>query len=256
LVTPVVDFSGDGIIDSADVSTLVDYWGTDESLCDISPVPWGDGVVDVQDLIVLSEHIGEEVEDPTLLAHWTFDEAEGAVAYDSARTHDGTVIGASTWQPSGGQVGGALGLDGATLVATDAVLNPSDGPFSVFGWVNGGAPGQVVLSQTDGVNWLQADPVGGKLMSSLTPPPGRFAPPLLVSNALINDGLWHRVGFVWDGTSRKLYVDDELVAEDGQTDLAASAGGLNIGCGKNMAPDSFLTGLIDDLRIYSRAVRP
>jgi hypothetical protein len=35
---------------------MVDNWGTDNSLCDIGPMPWGDGVVDVQDLIVLAEH--------------------------------------------------------------------------------------------------------------------------------------------------------------------------------------------------------
>ena len=35
-------------------------WGTDNSLCDIGPMPWGDGVVDVEDLIVLAEHLFEE----------------------------------------------------------------------------------------------------------------------------------------------------------------------------------------------------
>ena len=40
---------------------MVDHWGTDNSLCDIGPMPWGDGVVDVQDLIVLAEHLFEEL---------------------------------------------------------------------------------------------------------------------------------------------------------------------------------------------------
>jgi len=34
------------------------------------------------------------------------------------------------------------------------------------------------------------------------------------------------------------------------------AGGLNIGCGKNMTPNTYWTGLIDDVRIYNRAVKP
>ena len=29
-------------------------------LCDIGPTPFGDGIVDVQDLIVLAEHLFEE----------------------------------------------------------------------------------------------------------------------------------------------------------------------------------------------------
>jgi hypothetical protein len=56
----VVDFNGDGIVNCADVCIMIDYWGTDEPLCDIGPMPWGDGIVDVQDLIILSEHLFEE----------------------------------------------------------------------------------------------------------------------------------------------------------------------------------------------------
>jgi hypothetical protein len=59
-IIPIVDFNGDGIVDSADMCIMVDYWGTNESLCDIYPIPWGDGIVDVQDLIVLAEHLFEE----------------------------------------------------------------------------------------------------------------------------------------------------------------------------------------------------
>jgi len=60
-IVPVVDLNNDGIVDSADMCIVVDNWGTDNSLCDIGPVPWGDGMVDVQDLIVLAEHLFEEV---------------------------------------------------------------------------------------------------------------------------------------------------------------------------------------------------
>jgi hypothetical protein len=60
-IQPIVDFNGDGIVDSVDMVIMVDHWGTDYSLCDIGPMPWGDGIVDVQDLIVLAEHLFEEV---------------------------------------------------------------------------------------------------------------------------------------------------------------------------------------------------
>jgi len=30
-------------------------------LCDIGPMPWGDGVVDVQDLIVLAGHLFDQL---------------------------------------------------------------------------------------------------------------------------------------------------------------------------------------------------
>ncbi len=56
-IDPVVDLNSDGIVDGADLSIIADHWGTDDSLCDIGPMPWGDGVVDVQDLIVISEYL-------------------------------------------------------------------------------------------------------------------------------------------------------------------------------------------------------
>ena len=59
-IVPIVDFNGDGIVDADDLCTMIDYWGTDEPLCDIGPMPFGDGVVDVKDLIVLAEHLFEE----------------------------------------------------------------------------------------------------------------------------------------------------------------------------------------------------
>jgi hypothetical protein len=56
-IIPIVDFNGDGAVDVADIDIMIDCWGTDDSLCDIGPMPWGDGVVDVHDLVVLVEHI-------------------------------------------------------------------------------------------------------------------------------------------------------------------------------------------------------
>ncbi|NIM97391.1 MAG: hypothetical protein GTO24_04695 [candidate division Zixibacteria bacterium] len=45
---------------------------------------------------------------------------------------------------------------------------------------------------------------------------------VLLSKAIITDDNWHRIGLVWDGPYRMLYVDDVAVAEDTQTNLEAS----------------------------------
>ena len=249
----ILDFNGDGRVDGKDILTMAGRWGTHDPICDIGPAPWGDGIVDVQDLIALAEYIGQEVNDPMLVAHWALDEAEGTVAHDSAGEDDGAVLGVPMWRPEGGTVGGALEFDGTYFVVTDTALNPADGPFSVLAWVKGGAPGQAIISQVGGANWLMAD-ASGALMTELTSA-GRLATPLS-SDTIITDGYWHRPGFSWDGATRSLYVDDVLVAEDTQMRLADCHGGLNIGCGVNMAPGAFWNGPIDDVRIYNRAVKP
>lgn len=60
-VLPVVDFDDDGTVGLSDLLLMIESWGTDDPLCDIGPMPWGDGVVDAKDLIVLAEHMLKEI---------------------------------------------------------------------------------------------------------------------------------------------------------------------------------------------------
>jgi N-acetylneuraminic acid mutarotase len=249
------DFNGDGIVDIKDLLRLIESWGQDDPTVDIAPPPFGDGVVDALDLEVLMSYWGQEIDDPTLTAHWTLDEAQGTIAYDSAGQNDAFLIDGPIWQPDGGKVGGALSFDGVDDYAfAQSGRNPAEGPFSVLAWVKGGAPGQVLISQMNGANWLRADPAQGCLMTDLRGS-GRGAGPLL-SGTLITDGDWHRIGFAYDGSHRALYVDDILAAEDIQEGLSSSVGGLYIGRGDNPPAGTFWSGLIDEIRIYNRTVAP
>jgi len=249
-VEPIVDFNGDGTVDTDDLLRLIESWGQKDPAVDLVP----DGIVDKKDLEVLVNYWQQDVNDPTLAAHWALDETEGVFAHDRAGAKDGTVMGLPAWRPTGGAVDGALEFNGKTFVAAKSALSPADGPFSVLAWVKGGAPGQVIFSQTGGVNWLMADASQGTLLTQLSK--GGRTGSGLPSTAIITDGDWHRLGFTWDGAARRLHVDDVLVAEDTQTGLAACTGGVLIGCGSNMAPGTFWSGLIDDVRIYNRVVQP
>ena len=51
-------------------------------------------------------------------------------------------------------------------------------------------------------------------------------------------------------------MNDILVAEDTQANLQGSDGSLYIGTGKAMESGTYFSDLIDDIRIYNRAVRP
>ncbi|MFB0554251.1 MAG: DUF4440 domain-containing protein, partial [Phycisphaerae bacterium] len=59
-IKPVVDFNGDGKVDTVDMNIMVEHWGTDEPACDIGPTPLGDGIVDAQDMLVLTEYLTKE----------------------------------------------------------------------------------------------------------------------------------------------------------------------------------------------------
>ena len=254
-IIPIVDFNGDAKVDGKEVLALAQHWGQSNRLLDIGLSPMGDGVVDVNDLTALAGYIGQEVNDPTLIAHWALDETEGMTAHDSAGKNAAMVLGGATWQPAGGKIGGAVALDGKDdfVRSGSVVLDPAKGPLSVITWVKGGAPNKVIVSQASGADWLYLNQYG-MLTTGLSD--GSRSAKSLTSDAFVTDDQWHRVVLTWDGTNRTLQMDGVEVARDTQPSLAAFSGSLHIGAGKNLGTSTFWSGLIDDVRIYNRAVQP
>ena len=199
-----------------------------------------------------------------LIARWPLDESEGTVAHDNVGDHDATVTGDAVWQTDSGMTGGALEFDGIDdSVQTKLILDPGKKPFTVMAWIKGGAPGQVIASQADerggqtmvpAHSWLAIDPVSGRLMTDLAS--SEAAPP--EAEVVITDGQWHEVCLTWDTTSKTctLMVDAVEVAVYEDPSLPTIARGFQIGAGRKGEPESFFSGLIDDVRIYNRAVRP
>jgi len=249
VILPIVDFNRDLKVDSADMHIMVDNWGTDESLCDIGPMPWGDGIVDIQDMIVLAKHLYR------LTAHWKLDETEGNIAYDSFGDNDGIINGNPLWQPTGGMKSGSLFLDGMDdYIDIPFILDPSEGSFSVFAWVYSWMPGQVIISQKgeSGGTWLGIDS-SGNLMTGFSDV--NFG--ALESESFITDVQWHHVGFAYDTDTlhRRLYVDGILVAEDTSAIVGESSNdGLYIGASKDLAAGTLFSGFIDDVHVYKQAL--
>ena len=251
------DLNNDWKVDEEDRAILMKAMDTNDLSADIAPAAKRDCKVDQQDLALLTRYMGTVIPELGLIAHWKLDETEGTAAHNAAGdpAYNATLYGDPSWQPDGGRIGGALAFDGKDdRVSSPFVVDPAQGPFSVFAWVKGGAPGQMILSQASGANWLMASSPGGLLMTDLKSA-GRQGK-LLTSTTVVTDGAWHRVGLTWDGSNRILYVDDVEVAKDTQLNLAGGGPGLYIGAGSKLAVGTFWSGLIDDVRIYDRVVKP
>ncbi len=258
------DIDRDCRVDGVDFSILAKLW------LETGPALLGDidedETVDYLDVSALAgnwiESIAPLTLDLGLAAHFKLDESTGmTAAEDSIAGNNGTLNGSGTWRPTGGEVDGAIELDGSSAyISTNFGLDPAEGPFSAAAWIKSGEPAEVVISQTDGdgtgVDWIAAEPSTGKLMTSLRPP-GRGKLPL-ISEFVITDGDWHRIVVVWDGSHRRLYADGAEVAEDieAQGELTSATGGLYFGAANTLASTSFFQGLIDDIRIYNRALAP
>ena len=220
----------------------------------MGPMPWGDSVVDAADLEVLMSYWGQEFDDPHFIAHWKLDETEGDVAHDSVGQNDAVVWGNAIWQPEGGQINGALEFDGVDdYVDAQPEFNPAHGVFSIFAWIKGGGPGQVILSNGNRANWLMTDANQDRLSTELFTGGQTFP---FNTEVQVADGNWHRVGVVWDGMTRYLYVDGLEVMHKTGLSFSEMQEGLYIGAGSGLEPGTFWSGMIDDVRIYDRVVVP
>jgi hypothetical protein len=225
--------------------------GTDNPLCDIGPMPWGDDIVDDSDLEILTNNWGK-IEGA--VAYWKFDETGGLIAHDSLGIYDANVFGEPVWQPDGGMIGGALLFDGIDdHVDMPFIFNTQELPFSIFAWVKGDVSEklQVIISIENGANILSVHP-DGRLVTSGSG--GLTNMVYLYSKTIITDGQWHQVGYIWDGLIRSIYVDG--IEEDWAFNSNGPYGvlGLRIGGAWGLDIKNFWSGFIDDVRLYDRAI--
>ena len=61
-------------------------------------------------------------------------------------------------------------------------------------------------------------------------------------------GKWHHIAATYDGSSRKIYLDGELLGSNSTSGLNAAVVNMRIGSSNN---GSYLNGQIDDLSIWS-----
>ena len=197
--------------------------------------------------------------DPHLVAWWKFDETAGTNAADSSSgRHPATIEGGASFDANSatGKLGKALKLDGKqqSLKVTDYKGVTGPRPRTVAAWIKTNKPGGEIVSwglEDFGNMFIMCfirDRVG------VTPRGG-----YLYMKAATHDNAWHHVAAVVHQADPpnlhdnvKIYKDGELAEIDdiGLLDLWPVDTGdkLDVRIGRRFQ------GLIDDLRIYDRAL--
>ena len=227
----------------------------------------GSGLVYLDDIIlyrVASPVMGPPAGgDKSLVAHWTFDETEGLTAADSSGYgNEGILTGMVGTEWTTGTKGGALEFNGSTQVHiehSDSLQLSSSVTIAAWVKMNAGNEeaymgiggklktdsyqGFALVRHSSGVFRLWADNGNGDIA-------GFDAS----SDVTYTDTEWHHVaGVVDDGTS-SLYVDGVKQVKEGAVALTDSGQHAHIGIQYSEYDQRFWTGLIDDVRIYYRAL--
>jgi hypothetical protein len=193
-----------------------------------------------------------DVSDLGLIAHWKFDDGSGTTATDSVGTNNGTLNGDPTWTT--GRIGGALSFDGVgDYVSVDPIAALAGDTLSAMAWVRlDGSAGDwsPVLMQHDLSNYGYYFYIANDKPSFYLFGSGGFAQ--AVSPEALNADRWYHIAATNDGSNLKMFVDGKLKA----TGPSAGMSGVNYSAYIGCEPVSLLyyNGLIDDVRIYNRAV--
>ena len=210
-----------------------------------------------------------EVDDP--IAHWKLDEGSGTIAYDSAGTNNGTLVNGPIWTT--GQINGALSFDGVNDYVD--VGDPPDGSldfgagdsFTIAAWIKWN---KTVYDQRDAtiVHKVRTDSGGynhegyslkvwmGTLFFGFGDIGGARTQIRGVTD--VNDNTWYHVVGVRDTATDKVYVyvdggSDATPVTDTTTSTLANSNRFGIGRTQDYY-QTYFGGIIDDVRVYNRAL--
>jgi len=215
----------------------------------------GDAITFWDDLAVVLE--------PSLVAHWSYDNGVATDVPDDAQDHAGTLTGNATYEA--GRFGRALRFDGGTEVEVSYAvgLRGTDG-LTISTWLEVDqlvAGDRVVISGhcADGNDndpyQLRVD-ASGNVDFTLEGPAG----PSTIEAAL-PDTEWHHVAAVWDSSggsdNQRLYLDGEQISATtfaeplDVLDHELRLGADSTGCGSAATSERFV-GTLDETKFFSR----
>ena len=209
-----------------------------------------------------------------LVGHWNMDDGSGAIALDSAGSHNGTLVTPPDPQfVSGGMFGGAVDFAGRRSGEVDSYVDAGDGgtlditgdrTISTWVRIDAWAPGSA--GHWTGII-TKGDVVGNYdlIRNGSTNSVGFYIADknFVVGDDVVDDGQWHMLTGVFDDAGvMSMYVDGQLDAS-----MSVSAGAtttndqpllFNALDDGNTGWDSnrWFDGQMDDVRLYDRALSP
>jgi len=190
--------------------------------------------------------------DVDLAAHWKLDEQTGTVATDSAGSNDGLVHGAAGW--TAGKINGALSFDGTTTyVSVPGIPELAGNSLTAQAWIRMGESfgtwNPILIQHSPDTNGYYFYVFRGKPAVYLVTGDSWA---LAESPDVIARNEWYHIAMTNDGSNLRLYVDGQIKAATSSTGLTGADYDAYIGY--DYASGAYYAGLIDDVRIYKRAL--
>lgn len=210
-------------------------------------------------------YLADDHADPTLSIYYTFDEVGDIVADQSGKGHDGVVVGDIS--EAGGILAGAAKFATGSYLDLDGINFPlEDIPTSAMtlaAWINcenTGGDHEIFSARASDSTWLiHPEPKGsGDIRWLLRSYGGTTI--FQIRAGTMTWGEWLHFAGTYDKASAKaaLYVNGELIQEMDVANPADIAGDWGMGARVGLTIDNArpFTGLMDEFRMYTRALSP
>ena len=189
---------------------------------------------------------------PGLVGAWSFDEGAGATAADSSGSNNTATLSGAAWNASG-RFGKAVSFDGVNdwvTVADSSSLDLTSG-MTLEAWLrpsaNGGWRTGLMKEAGSSFTW------GAYANTSSNRPTGNAGPYEVEGAAQLPLNTWTHLAVTYDRVNLRLYVNGTQVGVQPATPaLVASSGPFRMG--GNSIWDEWYSGLIDEVRVYNRAL--
>lgn len=189
-----------------------------------------------------------------LVGYWPLNEGTGTVAGDSSGNGNVGSISGATWTE--GKRGKALSFDGTSncvSLGTSSTLRPQDGTYSA--WIklsslpsDGNVGGDIFSNYSGNSKGMFLSVLSNGYLHLRPHPSGNVN-----STYALSTGRWYHVVGQIEGSATRLYINGVL--DNSSTGTYTPPDGMNasIGCWVDAA-GFYFPGVIDDVRIYNRAL--
>jgi hypothetical protein len=195
-----------------------------------------------------------------LLGWWKFDEAEGLVAVDSSGCAMNASVNGATWAPGGGRIGGTAQFNGTGgHVAAPEGFADFSGGLTIALWARPTA----AAGYARFIDFANGSPSDNFLLTREGTSPdlllevyrGDQSQGKVAARGVIEDNAWqHFTATIDPGGNTTIYKDGEQVATgDLPTPNVVERSQNYIGR-SNWGNDAFYKGMMDDVRVYDRAL--